>query len=171
MDERNILEAMHPWPLFRPASRGRRWMGLGLDLALLAGSALVLGLLEALWLSRGQGGGASWGALTRQPGIFAGGMVLWAVCVGVVWWSYFVLLRAACRRTCGEAIWGLRLVRWDGGDPGVGRCLSRGLGAMVSLLPLAAGFYWSFLGRQKRSWHDRLSGTLLVESWPPRFCP
>nr|VFK26267.1 MAG: Uncharacterized membrane protein YckC, RDD family [Candidatus Kentron sp. MB]VFK30775.1 MAG: Uncharacterized membrane protein YckC, RDD family [Candidatus Kentron sp. MB]VFK75228.1 MAG: Uncharacterized membrane protein YckC, RDD family [Candidatus Kentron sp. MB] len=43
----------------------------------------------------------------------------------------------------------------------------RFLSAMVSLAAFGLGFLWALVDREHKSWHDRLSGTILIFS-PPR---
>jgi uncharacterized RDD family membrane protein YckC len=162
------LESCHPWPLPRPAGRWRRCWSLVLDLALLNAVGLLLG--AALWVAFAE---ARQEALTlasilRHPGHILAAACLWAVAASLVWWAYFVLLRAACGRTCGEAVWGLRLEAMNGGAPGLGACAVRGLGAIVSVAFLGAGFWCSVLDPQGRTWHDRMSRTRMAEAWPRR---
>jgi uncharacterized RDD family membrane protein YckC len=104
--------------------------------------------------------------LFRRPWEVLGAVGLWGLAMGVLSWSYFVLLRAACGRTLGEAVWGVRVVGEGGENASVAQCVCRGAGALVSLLPLGAGFWWAFAGRQGRSWHERWSRTRSARNWP-----
>jgi len=164
------MEEMHPWPLPFPAARGPRLLSLGVDLALLAAAGFVFALLEGLWFAEIYAGSSFLGVLLHHGRALLGGVILWAAALGLFAWVYFVVLRAACGRTCGESIWGLRLIRHDGQTPGLWDCIQRGVVAALSLLPLGAGYWWSFLNRQGKTWPDHLSGTLIVENWP-HFCP
>jgi hypothetical protein len=160
------LKEMHPWPLSFPARRGQKLLSLGVDMVLLGASGALLGLAEALWFARLHAGTPVLVLLLRHGEALLGGTILWALTQGLFAWAYFVLLRAASGRTCGEALWGLRLMGRDGTIPGIWDCIQRGVAAVISLLPLGAGYWWSFLNRQGRSWQDHLSGTLIVEECP-----
>jgi len=64
-------------------------------------------------------------------------------------------------RTLGMQSWGLRIETPAGEPPTLGQCISRYLFAIVSWLPLGAGFLWQLVDAEGLSWHDRLSGTRL----------
>ena len=59
--------------------------------------------------------------------------------------------------------WRLRLIADDGGSVSVGRALRRFAAAFVAWLPLGAGVLWQYIDRDGLTWHDRLSGTRLVQ--------
>lgn len=65
-------------------------------------------------------------------------------------------------QTLGMRAWRIELHRIDGGVPGWGHALKRYLAALLSWAPAGLGFLWSLWDPQRRAWHDRLSGTVLV---------
>lgn len=65
-------------------------------------------------------------------------------------------------QTLGMQAWRIQLLDATGKPPGPGRCVLRCLAALLSLLPAGLGYWWVLVDREKRSWHDRLSGTHLV---------
>jgi uncharacterized RDD family membrane protein YckC len=73
--------------------------------------------------------------------------------------------------TLGLRAWKLRLVGPDGRPPGWGRALLRCAAAVLSWLPLGLGFFWVLFDRDRRAWHDRLSGTRLVFRPAPERSP
>lgn len=167
----DMLEEMHPWPLPVAAGHLRRFASFAVDFLLLYASGWLMGIV--VWVVFSPRGRLSeWlHALARMPGEWLGIMALWMLAWLLSWWGYFVLLRASCGQTCGERIWGVCLMGTGGFCPGFGRCLVRGLGALVSLLCAGAGFWMSFWDSRGRTWHDRWSRTLLVQPWPGRFWP
>lgn len=84
----------------------------------------------------------------------------------------FVLLAVAyaffvgfwCRRgsTLGMLAWGLRVETADGSEVSPGQGTIRFLVAVVSWLPAGLGFLWQLWDKDKRTWHDRASGTYLM---------
>ncbi|MEK7704017.1 MAG: RDD family protein [Myxococcota bacterium] len=66
-------------------------------------------------------------------------------------------------RTLGRLVSGTVLVHTTGRRLTVWRMLLRVAGAWGSLLCGGAGYYWVVLDRQRRTWHDRLAGTVLVK--------
>ena len=88
----------------------------------------------------------------------------------VTWLSvfalYYLVLESTWGRTLGKLITGTKVVRSDGTWPGAGRVLLRTLVRLVPFEPL------SFLGaRQPAGWHDRWSGTRVIQLWGRKFSP
>ena len=66
-------------------------------------------------------------------------------------------------QTLGMRAWRLKLVNSTGTGPvSWKQALLRLGGACLSVAALGIGFFWSLIDRERRSWHDRLSGTHLV---------
>ena len=58
---------------------------------------------------------------------------------------------------------GIRVVDFYSGEkPTLKQTLLRWVGAVVSLLPLGLGLWWSAVDARGQSWHDRLAGTQVV---------
>jgi uncharacterized RDD family membrane protein YckC len=146
-------------------------MSAVVDLTLLGGHWFLSGVLLWIWVGALCETSSLLGLCLRKPEIVAGASLIWTVTSGLTGWGYFTLLRAACGRTLGEALWGLRVVREDGTPPGPGDALRRGIGAVLSLIPLGAGYWWTLLDRQGRTWHGVVSHTRVVGTWPPYVMP
>jgi uncharacterized RDD family membrane protein YckC len=67
-------------------------------------------------------------------------------------------------QTLGMKAWRIRLVADDGGPVRWTRGLLRCTVALLSWACLGAGFWSALLDRDRRTWHDRASGTHLVPS-------
>ena len=67
-------------------------------------------------------------------------------------------------QTLGMRAWRIRLVADDGGPVRLGTALLRCLVALLSWACLGAGFWTALFDRERRTWHDRLSGTHLVRT-------
>lgn len=66
-------------------------------------------------------------------------------------------------QTLGMRTWRLRLVNSaDAGPVRWKQALLRLAAACLSAGALGLGFFWVLIDRERRSWHDRLSGTHLV---------
>ena len=76
--------------------------------------------------------------------------------------GFFVGYWSTRGRTLGMQSWGLQLQTVDGRVPSVGASIIRFFAAILSWLPLGLGFWWQLVDKEKRTWHDRLSGTRLV---------
>lgn len=80
----------------------------------------------------------------------------------VGWWAYFVWSWTHGGQTLGMRAWRLELESCDGRPVSLGRATLRFAGAWLSALVLGLGFLWCLIGREGRSWHDRISGTVLA---------
>ncbi|MCK5689975.1 RDD family protein, partial [Myxococcota bacterium] len=67
-------------------------------------------------------------------------------------------------RTIGRRLTHTVLVRMDGKKVHVGTILLRSLGSLISLAAFGAGFFWVLVDRHRRTWHDILAGTVVVNS-------
>jgi uncharacterized RDD family membrane protein YckC len=64
-------------------------------------------------------------------------------------------------QTLGMQAWRIRLRSFRGSKVQPQQALLRCLGALVSLLPAGAGYWWCLFDRNNRYWHDYISGTEL----------
>jgi uncharacterized RDD family membrane protein YckC len=80
----------------------------------------------------------------------------------VVTMLYFFLFHAARGQTPGKQLLGLMVLTVYGERPGVGRCLLRTFGYLLSVLPFSLGLLWVGFDREKRALHDWVAGTYVV---------
>jgi uncharacterized RDD family membrane protein YckC len=92
------------------------------------------------------------------------GQVWYVVFLMAVAFLYFGWFWAHGGQTLGMRSWRLRLVTADGSRVPWGQALVRFLGACVSWLALGAGFLWALVDPDRLTWHDRLSGTVIVDA-------
>jgi uncharacterized RDD family membrane protein YckC len=79
----------------------------------------------------------------------------------VVLGGYFVI--CWCRGgTLAMRTWKLRLVRTDGGRPGIAQASLRYLLAWPSIMTLGMGLLWALVDRDRQFLHDRLARTRIV---------
>jgi hypothetical protein len=66
--------------------------------------------------------------------------------------------------TLGEIVLNLRVEKLDGGSliGDYGTALMRALSSLLSLLPLGLGFLWILFDPQRQTWHDKISGSVVV---------
>ena len=74
--------------------------------------------------------------------------------VGMWWWK---------GTTIGGIIFGLKIIREDSRPVTLAVALVRSLTSMFSLIALGLGFFWAGWSREKRAWHDRIAGTIVVQ--------
>lgn len=90
--------------------------------------------------------------------------LLWAhriVLIAAVW-GFFAWFWMHGGQTLGMRAWRLRLVSADGSAITWTQTVRRFAGATLSLAALGLGYWWILFDPEKRSWHDRLSGTHLI---------
>ena len=87
---------------------------------------------------------------------FPGFLVLLAIYGAILW-----KLRGT---TIGGIICGLRVVRTDGRELDWATVIVRALGCFLSLFVVGLGFIWIAIDDEKQSWHDKIAGTVVVES-------
>ena len=67
-------------------------------------------------------------------------------------------------QTLGMRTWRIRVQAARGGDPTWRQSAARFSAALISWAACGAGFLWIALDPESRSWHDRWSGTVVVEA-------
>jgi uncharacterized RDD family membrane protein YckC len=82
--------------------------------------------------------------------------------------GYFTWFWTHGGQTLPMKTWRLRLERVEGGPVGVPRAIHRYLIAVLGTVALGLGFLWAFLDRDRQFLHDRLAGTAIRPSEPPR---
>ena len=91
---------------------------------------------------------------------------LYAAYLLAVSFGYFGWFWTHGGQTLGMRTWHLRLESDDARAPSWTQALARFAGACLSWLALGGGFLWIVVDREGRAWHDRLSGTRLVDAYP-----
>jgi uncharacterized RDD family membrane protein YckC len=66
-------------------------------------------------------------------------------------------------QTVGRGITGTILIRRDGQSLGRGRTMVRALLSVFSFAAFGAGYTWSLVDPMGRTWHDILTGTLIIK--------
>lgn len=133
---------------------GRRAASWAVDLAVIfVVVGFVIGLVDATVPGDGQGGGAAGTVNT---------LVLFVLPA-----AYLIVAEALWGRTLGKLAGGLRVAAVDG-RPALGwrTATIRHVGRLASLVP-AAGGYIAACTPARRTWHDILSGTAVIDAAGP----
>jgi uncharacterized RDD family membrane protein YckC len=91
--------------------------------------------------------------------------------IGVVWLiamiapiAYFVMLQSGRGYTVGQDVANIRIVDYEtGGIPSAGKIIGRYFAKILSGIPCMLGYFWMLWDKDKRTWHDMLSGTQIVK--------
>ncbi len=135
-----------------------RFMAFAVDhliLCLMFVIFIVCGLL-AVELAPGRGPEVSYGNLFKLilPALVPLGLMLAL--------TYFSFFHGAWGQTIGKMIFGLRVVQVNGQPLTFSRALARTIAYAFSAVPIFLGFFWVGFTSSKRSWHDRITGTMVV---------
>jgi len=99
-----------------------------------------------------------------QAGEIPSGKTAWLVYAGV-FVSLFVFYKLlACLlagRTPGTEWMGLRLLHFDGREPGTRLLLLRLMSSLLSAAPAGAGLLWALADEERLTWHDHMSRTFV----------
>lgn len=125
----------------------RRLMAIAYDCCLLF-SVLFFATLPALAVTGGDA--------------FVAGNPFYSAYLLLISWFYFVWQWKTGRQTLGMRAWRIYLTTRAGVPPGWKDLTIRFFLAGVSLSALGAGFLWALADKEHLTFHDRLSGTLLV---------
>ncbi len=142
---------MNSTPL--PAAGLGRRLAAALYDAMLVFGLLYLATFVALALRSAVTGAAA------TAGLEGLAFQLWLLAVFI---AYFLSFWRISGQTPGMRAWRLRVETLEGSSPGPGRGLLRLSLALLSWLCLGAGYWWLWLDREQRCWHDRWSGTRVV---------
>ena len=98
----------------------------------------------------------------RASGKAAASGLLLQLAIAVALVLFFGWFWTRSGQTLGMQAWRLRVQQPDGSPISWRQAVVRMGGAALSALCLGAGYWWLLLDREKRTWHDRLSGTRVV---------
>jgi uncharacterized RDD family membrane protein YckC len=149
---RRYAVAMNPTPVLpaRPAHLGWRLFAMVYDffpaLALWVALSGVFLLLRA--------------GVPVSPGSLVSWLEL--LCLWLVTGVYAVLSWQRGGQTLGMRPWRLKVTAADGGRAGTRALGLRYAVATLSLAAFGLGFLWSLFERERRTWHDLASATVLV---------
>lgn len=83
--------------------------------------------------------------------------------LAIVPFIYFLFFWLRDAHTTGMRAWRLRIQRLDGQPMTSTQAILRLLFALISWLPLGLGYWWVFISPTRLAWHDRLSGTEIIQ--------
>jgi len=78
------------------------------------------------------------------------------------WYAYLAWCWHSGGMTVGMRAWRVKIEDIKGERPGWRKTAIRFVVSLVSAAPFGLGYIWSLFDRDKRTWHDILSGTRLV---------
>jgi uncharacterized RDD family membrane protein YckC len=88
------------------------------------------------------------------------GWLFWSLAFGIL---NYVALQGLTGASVGKRVAGLRVVRDDGRELGMGLAALRLVSYMASSLPFYLGYLAIFWSDRRQCWHDSLCGTVVVK--------
>ncbi|MFD0894924.1 RDD family protein [Luteolibacter ambystomatis] len=87
-----------------------------------------------------------------------------SLCTFGVWLLYCTLAEVSpWAGTFGKKLMGLKVRNLEGKRPGLFQALARNLAKIVSVAPFSLGLVWATISKTRRTWHELLTGTAVVE--------
>ena len=142
------------------ASFGARAMALTIDFALLAVTQVFLFVLPASLLLDKVIHLDLLSILTVYTSYF----VVFCASFVLLHMVYFILFHAWSGQTIGKMVMGIRVVSTENKEVSPAVAFLRWTGYILSFIPLATGFLWSAVDKDRCSWHDRLAQTRVVSA-------
>lgn len=82
----------------------------------------------------------------------------------LLFFVYFIYFHMNSGQTPGKMAFNIKVIGQDGGEVGFMRSLFRAVGYTVSATFLMIGFIWPLIDKRNQAWHDKLAGTIVVET-------
>jgi uncharacterized RDD family membrane protein YckC len=149
------------------ATFAERVSAAALDLLIVGIPAgIVYSVLEGS-LTVSFGGGGDGGAIGGGEGVGRGAMAVFILAAAAATLVYSTCYEgSAPGQTIGKRAVGIRVLRHDGAQPlGFKRAALRYFARVLSLLPFLLGFLWMLWDKDKKTWHDKLSRSVVVPTW------
>jgi uncharacterized RDD family membrane protein YckC len=82
----------------------------------------------------------------------------------IVNWGYYTALEGSERgASVGKMALGIKVLDFNsGGRLGYGKALIRTIAKILSAIPIFLGFFWMLWDPEKRTWHDKIAGAVVV---------
>ncbi len=84
-------------------------------------------------------------------------------CFAIVPFIYFLFFWLRDAHTTGMRAWRLRIQQLDEKPITPIQAIIRLLAAIISWIPFGLGFLWVFVSPTRLAWHDRISGTEIIQ--------
>jgi len=144
-----------PAPGVEFADPGSRLVAYIIDILIIVGSAIGLGVIAALI------------ALFFWPLAVVIGLII--IVVPLVYFPYFWQKDG---QTPGNKMMGIRVVRdKDGGPVTWGSAILRLIGYWISAAVFYIGYIWIFIDKRRRGWQDLIGGTVVIKAPVEDYVP
>lgn len=97
------------------------------------------------------------------PGNLAFSLYLLSICL-----AFYAGFWTHGGQTLGMKTWRLRVQQADGRPITLRQAVMRFFASLLALAPAGLGYLWMLVDRDKKAWHDRLSGTIVIYRPKPK---
>ncbi|MDH5571581.1 MAG: RDD family protein [Gammaproteobacteria bacterium] len=143
-----------------PASLFKRLLAICYDLLLLTALLFTVGVIVASIFTFAINHG---NAITEEHPAYTFYRVFILATLFITAYLFFGWFWIHGGQTLGMKTWRLRLQSTDTGTFNWKRAAIRYLGAVISWLVFGLGFIWILIDKNKRSWHDLMSKSVIVQ--------
>ena len=137
------------------ASFDARFLAAGIDVAIFFAGLAIVGFAFFLFT----GSSDFFLSLERQTV----GWWLYRALIAVAIPLYLIFPHAMTGQTPGKQLSRVIVLQPDGHIITTRAAVIRGLGLILSALPLGLGFAWAIWDKEKRTWHDKMADTVVYE--------
>ena len=103
------------------------------------------------------------GEMTTANGATAGSLLLYnliSIALPLAYYAYFE--GGSSGQTIGKRAMSIRVLRMSGTQLGWGLAIGRYFARILSFLPCLLGYFWMLWDRERQTWHDKLTNTVVV---------
>jgi len=145
---------------YAPVSLIKRLLAIIYDLLLLTAIcfsvAVIVSIFTTFIMNEGN-------AITEEHPFYLINKIIMLCTIFITGFLFYVWFWTHGGQTLGMKTWMIKLVADDGGVIGKKQAAFRCLAAVLSWCVFGLGFLWSLIDSKKRTWHDILSSSHLVQ--------
>jgi len=145
---------------YAPVSLFKRLLSIIYDLFLLMAICFIVAVTMSIFTTFVMNDG---NAITEEHPFYLMNKIIMLFTIFITGFLFYVWFWSHGGQTLGMKTWMLRLVSEDGAEITKKQATIRALTAVLSWSVFGLGFLWSFVDTRKRTWHDILSSSYLVQ--------
>jgi len=145
---------------YAPVSLFKRLLSIVYDLFLLIAICFIVAVTVSIFTTFIMNDG---NAITEKHPFYLMNQIIMLFTIFITGFLFYVWFWSHGGQTLGMKTWMLRLVSEDGTLIDKKQASIRAIAAVLSWSVFGLGFLWSFIDDRKRTWHDILSSSYLVQ--------
>ena len=145
---------------YAPVSLFKRLLSIIYDLFLLIAICFIVAVTMSIFTTFLMNDG---NAITEEHPFYLINQIFMLITIFVTGFLFYIWFWSHGGQTLGMKTWMLRLVSENGAAIDKKQAATRALAAVLSWSVLGLGFLWCFVDARKRTWHDILSSSYLVQ--------